>query len=129
MTKPTIKSEDLIAEVIKIAQASPKFVYDSTWGCSYANGESTEGESCLFGQALSKLGVNESTLREIDSYEITEVTIGVISDPDSEYVFPIDIIGTTEQAVAMQAAQLAQDNSKPWGEAIRPLLDLIASTD
>ncbi|AOZ63815.1 hypothetical protein SEA_WEASELS2_237 [Rhodococcus phage Weasels2] len=127
MTKPKVKSEDLIAEVIKIAQANPEFVYDSTWGCSYAR-LTGEGGSCLFGKALSNLGVNEPTLKEIDAYEATEVTIGALSDPDSEYDYPIDIIGTSEQAAAMQKAQQAQDNSKPWGKAIEPLLDFLSST-
>ncbi|AWN04051.1 hypothetical protein PBI_PEREGRIN_226 [Rhodococcus phage Peregrin] len=128
MTKLTIKSEDLIAEVIKIAQANPNYVYDNVGGCHYSS-ESTAGGSCLFGLALFNLGVDFFTLRALDSFEDYETTIGCLADPDSTIEFPVDIIGTNEQAAAMADAQQSQDIQKPWGEAIIPLLDLNSSTD
>ncbi|AWN04560.1 hypothetical protein PBI_GRAYSON_232 [Rhodococcus phage Grayson] len=127
MTKPVIKSEDLIAEVIKIAKAKPSHVYNNESGCHYS--PLTNSGSCLFGRALFNLGVNLSTLVALDAFEDYETTIGCLANPDSTIDFPIDIIGTDEQAAAMAETQRAQDNEKPWGEAITPLLDLNSSTD
>lgn len=128
MTKPRIKSEDLIAEVIKVAQAKPNYNASNRAGCCYADEETMEG-GCLFGVAMFNLGVSYFILRELDSHIGYETTIGNLADPDSTYEFPIDIIGTSEQAAAMGEAQHAQDDEKPWGEAITPLLDLNSSTD
>lgn len=128
MTKLTIKSEDLIAEVIKVAKAKPHYVASNRTGCCYADEETMEG-GCLFGVAMFNLGISYFLLRELDSHIGYETTIGNLADPDSSIDFPIDIIGTSEQAAAMAEAQHAQDDEIPWGEAITPLLDLNSSTD
>lgn len=76
MSTNIITSAQVVAEVRKLAEERPDFVYRSQPGsspdCSYLGaympeeGEPYTGEGCIVGQALTRLGVDETALRTVE---------------------------------------------------------------
>lgn len=117
----SINTQDLIAEVRRVAEADPEYVYfhdDPTqkqFGCSY-NADSSgnrSGRPCLIGQALRNLGiiVEEEHETETIRYLLNECEIDVVvSDPED--VRWLDLV------------QTAQDGGNTWGSAVAYASDL-----
>jgi hypothetical protein len=64
---------------------------------------------CLIGQILSDLGASPSHLERMDE-------MGTVMDISSIGEFPVEL--DHGAATVFQAAQTAQDNGKPWGQAL-----------
>ena len=128
MTKYDFTLEDLRREVLSIADERPDFVYTAQKereglgigaSCSYTGAImfSTEGEACIFGQALTRLGVPQDDLMGhsinvasllYDEFELDEYNI--------------------DYADALNRVQQSQDGGVPWGKAVEPLRNLEVKT-
>lgn len=128
MTEYDFTVEDLRREVLALADERPDFVYTAQkereglgagQSCSYTGAlvGSTEGEACIFGQALTRLGVPQDVLMgyaiNIDSLLYDEFEL---DEYDSGY------------AIAFTRAQRTQDRGIPWGKAVEPLRNLEIKT-
>lgn len=115
-----INTKDLIAEVRKVAEADPEYVYyhnDTTqkqYGCSY-NADSFGnrfGQPCLIGQALRNLGIiveeeyETNTIHQLLSECVIDV---VVLDPKD--IRWLDLV------------QVAQDEGSTWGSAVASASD------
>lgn len=124
MTKYDFTLEDLRREVLALADERPDFVYTEqdcrkerdAVPCSYTGAllGSIEGEACIFGQALTRLGVPQEVLMDSNASiaSVLEDDLGFSwEDVDKVYDPFID-------------TQQSQDNGTPWGEAVRHIRDL-----
>ena len=129
MTKYDFTMEDLRREVLAIADKRPDFVYTAQKeregtiagsSCSYTGATlgSTVGEACIFGQALTRLGVPEDVLMDCSA------SIGSLLHDDLD-VDDYDI----DYVVAFTNAQQSQDYGIPWGDAVEPLRNLEIKAD
>ena len=124
MTEYDFTLEDLRREVLSIADERPDFVYTAQKereslgvgaSCSYTGARinSTEGEACIFGQALTRLGVTQDALigRSMNIYSLLygEFALGKYN---------------IDYADALNSVQYAQDCGVPWGMAVKPLRNL-----
>ncbi len=113
--------EDVLAEVIKVGEAEPDFVYtdqpgvdyDGTCHYLYGNGDG-DGRGCIVGQALLNLGITEERIKSFrEDY----------ADTFLPNVLGIDSPGEgSEEYTALKTImhiQFAQDNGEPWGEAVK----------
>ena len=115
MSKITL--EQVKAEVIKLGQEQPDFIYNPAYdplefsiSCFYTEGakDGPECNGCIFGQALQNLGV------PLEKLETTQTIEFLLSD--------LGIAVTTEESHHLRKVQEQQDTGKTWGEAIKPLL-------
>lgn len=118
----TITALDVARKALELADADPEFVYQpegsdapTTTGCKYvhrdADGKPT-GEGCIFGQALTGLGVNPDDIREFISVDEVMHRLGIEStDPKLEDY--------------MQLTQANQDGGDPWGLSIATLREYV----
>ena len=128
MTKYDFTLEDLRREVLALADERPDFVYtaqkerEGLGGgvpCSYTGARlhSTKGEACIFGQALTRLGVPQDALmgRSMNIYSLLrgEFDLGECN---------------IDYAEAINRVQYAQDVGVPWGKAVEPLRNLQTET-
>lgn len=124
MTKYDFTLEDLRREVLALADERPDFVYTAQKereglgfgaSCSYTGARlhSTEGEACIFGQALTRLGVSKDTLMGT-STNIVSLLFGK---------FGLDV-HNIDYDDALRRVQVAQDGGVPWGKAVEPLRNL-----
>ena len=128
MTEYDFTLEDLRREVLSIADERPDFVYTAQKereslgvgaSCSYTGARinSTEGEACIFGQALTRLGVTQDALiaRSMNIYSLLygEFALGKYN---------------IDYADALNSVQYAQDCGVPWGMAVKPLRNLELKT-
>lgn len=128
MTKYNFTLEDLRREVLALADERPDFVYTAQkereglgagQSCSYTGAlvGSTEGEACIFGQALSRLGVPQDELMGRTAGIYALLCWGLDEDEyDTDYV------------IAFTSVQQAQDHGTPWGKAVEPLRNLEIKT-
>ena len=129
MTEYNFTLEDVRREALTIAEERPDFVYTAQKergslgvdaSCSYTGAimHSTEGEACIFGQALTRLGVSKDTLMG------TSTNIGyLLSDK-----FGLDV-NNIDYDDALRRVQFAQDGGVPWGKAVEPLRSVVFETD
>lgn len=119
----TITVNRVIEEVRKIANERPDFVYADqplstptlqSNSCSYISASYgiPEGEGCIVGQALQKLGISEDALQEHEGYIASGVLIrlDIHDQEESEHTPELEWLDTV---------QSEQDTKKSWGEAIR----------
>lgn len=113
--------EDVLAEVIKIGEAEPDFVYTDQPGvdydgtCHYLYGNTEgEGRGCIVGQALLNLGVSKERIESFRNEYADEFLPNVLglSNPDK------DSPGL-KALETLTNIQCAQDDGKPWGEAVK----------
>ncbi len=103
-TTTVVTADQIIAEVRRLAAESPDFVYQKpefSPVCLYKHGD---GPGCLFGQALSNLGI-----------EVDENTRGTINNVLDRF----DVDRTDRQRCWMSTAQRRQDHGSSWAEAVR----------
>ena len=124
MTEYDFTLEDLRREVLSIADERPGFVYtaqtereDLNTGssCSYTGATlgSTKGEACIFGQALTRLGVSKDTLMGTST--------NIVSLLSGKFGLDVHNIDYDD---ALRRVQVAQDGGVPWGKAVEPLRNL-----
>ena len=111
-----ITSSQVVAEVRKLAEERPDFVYrdqpGSTFDCSYlgafvpAEGEPYSGEGCIVGQALTRLGVDESDLRMV---ERTSAKAALVD---------LDIECSEADLDWLSEVQGLQDDRSSWRQAV-----------
>lgn len=129
MTGYNFTLEDLRREVLSIADERPGFVYTAQKereglgvgaSCSYtgARVNSTEGEACIYGQALTRLGVSQDTLMGLSTNIVFLLSIK----------FGLDV-HNIDYDDALIRVQQAQDGGVPWGKAIEPLRSVVFETD
>ena len=127
MTKYDFTMEDLRREVLSIADERPDFVYTAqkergdAVACSYTGARfgSTEGEACIFGQALTRLGVPQEALMDSDA------AISPLLSDDLGFEWS-DIRQVYDPFIAVQQSQ---DDGEPWGKAVEPLRSVVFKTD
>lgn len=129
MTKYNFTVEDIRREVLALADERPDFVYtvqkereglDAGSSCSYTGAimGSTEGEACIFGQALTRLGVSKDALMG--------VSLSIVALLSSEFGRDVH---NFDYADALRRVQFAQDHGTPWGKAVEPLRNLKIKDD
>lgn len=129
MTKYDFTLEDVRREVLALADERPDFVYTAQKeregknigsSCSYTGAVlgSTVGEACIFGQALTRLGVPQEVLMDC-SHSIGSLLYDDLDLDD----YDIDY------AAAFTDVQQAQDYGTPWGKAVEPLRNLKVKAD
>lgn len=63
---------DVNAELKRLMQENPDFIYRSVGGlngsCQYTDGDNCTG--CIFGQALTNLGISEEDLKKVENQPI-----------------------------------------------------------
>ena len=112
----TFTADDVVAQVKALAAERPHYVYpgaDYPRGCSYVDdvAGSHQGQGCLIGQALQRLGVPRDWLREH-------------ADEDdglraSAVLRALGVPGRTGYASSfLDAAQTRQDHGEPWGRCV-----------
>lgn len=112
----SINTKDLIAEVRKVAESNPNYVYYGekaqnmgAFGCSYladAFGD-RDGQPCLIGQALRNLKITVPK-----SHEHTDIA-SLLKECEIDVV-----ISDSEDVKWLQRAQGRQDSGYSWGQAI-----------
>lgn len=110
MSGPKITFEQLEAEVRRLAEERPDYIYHrpdpSNPSCYYRNPDGTPG--CIFGQAFEALG-----------YEILPGRgPGGVVGAVAYVLFALDIETTSAQALWAGAVQMKQDAHTRWGEAV-----------
>ena len=129
MTKYNFTMEDLRREVLALADERPDFVYTtqkereglgSGTFCSYTGAVlySTKGEACIFGQALTRLGVPQEVLMGNSN------TISSVLDDYLGFEWA-DVRQVYDPFIA---AQQFQDGGTPWGDAVQPIRNLEIKT-
>ena len=124
MTDYNFTLEDLRREVLSIADERPDFVYTAQKereslgvgaSCSYTGARinSTEGEACIFGQALTRLGVSKGTLMGTST--------NIVSLLSGKFGLDVNNIDYDD---ALRRVQFSQDGGVPWGKAVEPLRNL-----
>lgn len=112
---------ELKDEILKLAAEKPDFVYTKQGvpsnGCSYvgASMHTEGGEGCIIGQALMRLGVSETGLREWESGYSTANSIGRLLY-DAEFITVTEMDNHLIDAI--QDTQAGQDTGCSWGEAV-----------
>lgn len=116
-----ITYEDVLAEVIKVGEAEPDFVYTDQPGvhydgaCHYLYGnDKSEGRGCIVGQALLNLGIPKDRIESFRE-EYADVFLPNVLGIDSPWE-------GSEEYTALKTIthiQFAQDNGEPWGEAVK----------
>lgn len=121
-----IDAEELKQEVFKVAAERTEFVYADQPGvdtqqCSYVATTigGTEGEGCIVGQALERLGVPKDALREWESARVEDgLNTGVYALlMDIELV---EVSGDDDREVSSELGRIQgrQDRGQPWGLAV-----------
>ena len=124
MTEYDFALEDLRREVLALADERPDFVYPtqkeregvgSGEFCSYTGArlKSPEGEACIYGQALTRLGVSQDTLMGLSTN-----IVSLLSGKFGLDTYNIDYDD------ALIRVQKAQDGGVSWGKAVEPLRNL-----
>lgn len=121
MTKYNFTLEDLRREVLSLADERPDFVYTSQPGCTMSNcgytgikPGTTEGEGCIYGQALMRLGVEEKDLTHQEG-NIYGVLYGISGIELEDYGPEVNLFE------AFGDVQKRQDRGIPWGNAVESL--------
>lgn len=112
----SINTKDLIAEVRKVAEAQPDYVYyvnnsdTELIGCSYLADAlgNPEGQPCLIGQALRNLEVHVPR-----KHENTEIDT-LLNDCEIDVV-----VSDPEDVVWLYQVQNQQDSGHSWGQSVR----------
>ena len=116
-----ITPKDVLAEVIKVGEAEPDFVYteqpdvnyDGTCHYLYGNDEG-EGRGCIVGQALLNLGIPKERIESFreDYADVFLPNVLGLTEPDA---------GSSEYVTLRNLTyiQYAQDDGTPWGEAVK----------
>lgn len=114
--------KDILNEVIRLSEEDPDFVYttqpgrEDTLSCGYAGREAgtTEGRSCIVGQALQNLGVPKDELVKMIDYAdetiTTHLNIHAKDSYDWDYLNKLTDI------------QLNQDKGLSWGDSVRKVI-------
>jgi hypothetical protein len=108
---------NIIAEVYKIVQVRPDVTYNpGIGGCKYADGICSDNTvGCLFGQALSNLGVD---VKRFDKYPMPLNGEGTYT-PAIDRILQNEFVGTEQELNWCAKVQEYQDNGCSWGEAIK----------
>lgn len=137
MSYPQISITDVAREVVRLADADPTHIYvkatneEGAAACFYLPGDHshpmdpnsrvTAPEGCLFGQALTNLGVSNDDLLGNEGEPVEEVLFHLQITPD--------LINRTEVEDRMLNTfgdvQSSQDGGAPWGIAVEPLREVL----
>ena len=111
-----ITADQLTAEVLRLADEHPDAVYerDSRQRCRYSRGSAGGGVGCLFGQALTNLGVTYEELERADAD----------AKPIKLLAVHLGITKNAADIAAWQEVQNDQDGGWPWGTAVESLRGL-----
>ncbi len=114
-----ITVDDVVNEVRSIATERPEFIYleqpleneeTRSTTCSYLSAGlyTDEGEGCIVGQALSKLGITDDELRRVENAGAADalIAVGVKGARDLRGFHWLNSV------------QSQQDIGMPWGDAI-----------
>ena len=115
-----ITVDDVVKEVRSIAIERPDFIYleqpleneeDRSTNCSYLSAGlyTNEGEGCIVGQALSKLGITDEELRRVENASAADALRAV------------GVEGSTRRDRELNwlnSVQSQQDIGMTWGDAI-----------
>lgn len=118
--------DDVVTEIKKLAQERPDFNYltqpmeDSTLrtlrtsNCSYisASRNVQDGEGCIVGQALTRLGVSRNELVSFEGQPASTVLRRLVPDYD---------IKDVSKVVWINDVQERQDNGADWGLCVDPV--------
>ena len=103
-------SADVVAQVRALAQERPDYVYQRPLGnpeteCSYLTG--ADGQGCIMGQALTRLGVSIEALSTIEGENVMAALprLAVRTTPSDGWW--------------LRAVQEQQDHGSTWGQAVR----------
>lgn len=116
-----ITTKDVADEVRKIAAKRPDFNYRTQpmqaperrgSMCSYLSASRNvhEGEGCIVGQALSKLGFTEDQLRIVEGKSASGAMDGLKVSPAPEH--------DVSYRAWVNSVQNAQDSSYTWGDSV-----------
>lgn len=117
MAKPVITSEQLLKEVIKLSAEQPEKIYQRGYPltniCSYVSGG--DGEGCIMGQALVRLGVDPELLSHWEDAEsLVDTTIQtLLESPSAPFTYEEEF--TTDVFSQIQGKQ---DQSIPWRKCV-----------
>lgn len=116
-----VTPQDVLAEVIKIGEAEPDFVYTDQPGveyggsCHYLYGNAEgKGRGCIVGQALLNLNIPKERIesfREDYADVFLPNVLGINSPGEGSEEY------TTLKTITH--IQYAQDDGEPWGEAVK----------
>jgi hypothetical protein len=135
----TISITDLAKAAIRAADANPDYVYQrltmpstivpgaAIQGCAYF--DATGEPSCLFGHAFHELGV------DLRGNATTPVTLAVLLEvlrysgdfTDEDEVERVGHEAVADLHYALTKAQQAQDVGEPWGQAVEPIREWLAT--
>lgn len=107
-----IKMSDLWAEVQKVAQERPDYVYDKLESCSYTD----DGKpSCIVGHGMSRLGVPMEVMEMLDDGGGSGGTyVAGVPEVAPEW-FDAD---SAEALRSLGVTQQLQDEGESWGKAV-----------
>lgn len=115
---------DLIAKVRYLAMTNPEHVYqqgtpvnESVGKCFYLATTPGAIEACIFGRALTDLGVSPVFLNRCEGFGITRV-IADLLDEGIFAVDPSDVVTRADNVYWCSDVQGFQDTGKPWAECI-----------
>ena len=118
-TENMLPVKELIAEVRKVAEANPDFIYSEQPGagaiCSYfgQNLGDTTGSPCIIGQALKNLKLDTSRLKDLEDQEDGSGIADVLA------MGLIDVEQPTEtEENWLGRVQCAQDFGESWATAV-----------
>lgn len=114
--------EDVLNEVIRLSEEDPDFVYTTQPGregvssCGYTGlaPGTTEGRSCIVGQALQNLGVSKDSLINL-SLNAT----GVLTDYLN--ILP-KYHDDADRLIYLDSIQSNQDQGMSWGDSVRKVI-------
>lgn len=109
-----ITASQIIEQVTALVQERPDFIYteqktqEPSNGCGYAGASmgSTEGEACIVGQALSRLGLSQHELLALDDVGGAILVLEFL-----------DIPATKQEEEFLFNIQFSQDYGESWQDS------------
>lgn len=115
-----ITAEDLINEVLRLAEEHPGAVYEPPAQaspfvtCFYTKGQAGGGTGCIFGQALTNLGAEMVWVVEMEQAGSTKSITHLMVE--------MDIDCSTDVKSKLSEVQGSQDRGRTWAYAVGPIL-------
>lgn len=116
MSEFTFTVDDVMAQVRALAAERPDYVYRPVAPgalCSYVTGQ--DGQGCIVGQALMRLGVPKERLAASEADEGTAVP----ADELLQDLLDLDTAAMATNEVGwIMSVQTGQDSGETWGKAV-----------